>query len=304
MEVALNPHGSRVIQKLFGRIYVYQDIINKFNECLQNWMLEIFLNQSSTYIIITYISYIKYPNNQLIYSFIVQNIYYIATHKHSCCTLQKCLEEGNDIQRQEILISLAYISNQLFNDQFGNYAVQFALSLKNEVANRIIVSQYLNEFQKNISNRISSNVYEKILEFCDFQTKQNIIKSLCNFETVKSLLYNSYGNYVLQKTILSANEPYRSMYIQFLAPLIEGLKNLPNGYIIIHKILNQFPELQNFSNNNLKSNKNCKNFNINNNIVNSMKGFNISNNSNIKKNNKKVKKDKNNNNNFNNEKEE
>ena len=43
MEVALNPHGSRVIQKLFGRIYVYQDIINKFNECLQNWMLEIFL---------------------------------------------------------------------------------------------------------------------------------------------------------------------------------------------------------------------------------------------------------------------
>ena len=304
MEVALNPHGSRVIQKLFGRIYVYQDIINKFNECLQNWMLEIFLNQSSTYIIITYISYIKYPNNQLIYSFIVQNIYYIATHKHSCCTLQKCLEEGNDIQRQEILISLAYISNQLFNDQFGNYAVQFALSLKNEVANRIIVSQYLNEFQKNISNRISSNVYEKILEFCDFQTKQNIIKSLCNFETVKSLLYNSYGNYVLQKTILSANEPYRSMYIQFLAPLIEGLKNLPNGYIIIHKILNQFPELQNFSNNNLKSNKNCKNFNINNNIVNSMKGFNISNNSNNKKNNKKAKKDKNNNNNFNNEKEE
>ena len=305
MEVALNPHGSRVIQKLFGRIYMYKDIMNKFNECLQNWMLEIFLNQSSTYIIITYISYIKYPNNQLIYSFIVQNIYYIATHKHSCCTLQKCLEEGNDIQRQEILISLAYISNQLFNAQFGNYAVQFALSLKNEVANRIIISQYLNEFQKNISNRISSNVYEKILEFCDFQTKQNIIKSLCNFETVKSLLYNSYGNYVLQKTILSANEPYRSMYLKFMAPLIEGLKGLPNGYIIIHKILNQFPELQSFSLNISKSNKNYKNFNIsNNNIGNSMKSFNINNNSNIKKNNKKSKKDKNNNNNFNNPKEE
>ena len=305
MEVALNPHGSRVIQKLFGRIYMYKDIMNKFNECLQNWMLEIFLNQSSTYIIITYISFIKYPNNQLIYSFIVQNIYYISTHKHSCCTLQKCLEEGNDIQRQEILISLAYISNQLFNDQFGNYAVQFALSLKNEVANRIIISQYLNEFQKNISNRISSNVYEKILEFCDFQTKQNIIKSLCNFETVKSLLYNSYGNYVLQKTILSANEPYRSMYLKFMAPLIEGLKGLPNGYIIIHKILNQFPELQSFSLNISKSNKNYKNFNIsNNNIGNSMKSFNINNNSNIKKNNKKSKKDKNNNNNFNNPKEE
>ena len=171
MEIALNPHGSRVIQKLIGRIYMSEEMMNIFNQYLQNVMLEIFLNQCSTYIIITYITYIKYPNNQLIYSFIIKNIYYIATHKHSCCTLQKCLEEGNNLQRQEILMSLAYISNQLFADQFGNYAIQFALSLKNEVANQIIVTQYLNNFQKNISNKISSNVYEKILEFCDFQTK-------------------------------------------------------------------------------------------------------------------------------------
>ena len=304
MEVALNPHGSRVIQKLLGRIYNSQDMMNKFNLCLQNSMLEIFLNQCSTYIIITYISYIKYPNNQIIYSFIVQNIYYIATHKHSCCTLQKCLEEGNNLQRQEILMSLAYISNQLFNDQFGNYAIQFALSLKNEMANQIIISQYLNDFQKNISNRISSNVYEKVLEFCDFQTRQNIIKSLCNFEIVKSLLYNSYGNYILQKTILASNEPYRSMYIKYMAPLIDGLKNLPNGYIIIHKILNQFPELQSFSANNSKMNKN---YNINNNLGNNMKNFNINNNNNYKRNGKKTNNEKNNNkknNNFHNTKEE
>ena len=257
MEIALNPHGSRVIQKLLSRIYMHQDIMNIFNQLLQASMLEIFLNQCSTYIIITYITYIKYPNNQIIYS--------------SCCTLQKCLEEGNNIQRQEILMSLAYISNQLFADQFGNYAIQYALSLKTEMANKIIINQYLNNFKQNISDKISSNVYEKVLEFCDFQTKQNIIKGLCNFETVKSLLYDSYGNYVLQKTILAANEPYRSMYLNFIAPLIDGLKNMPNGYIINHKILNQFPELQSLAqNNNLNKmknyniNSNTKNYNINN----------------------------------------
>ena len=271
MEIALNPHGSRVIQKLISRIYMNQVIMNIFNQLLQSSMLEIFLNQCSTYIIITYITYIKYPNNQIIYSFIIQNIYYIATHKHSCCTLQKCLEEGNNIQRQEILMSLAYISNQLFSDQFGNYAIQYALSLKNEMANKIITNQYLNNFRQNISDKISSNVYEKVLEFCDFQTKQNIIKSLCNFETVKSLLYDSYGNYVLQKTILAANEPYRSMYLNFIAPLIDGLKNIPNGYIINHKILNQFPEIQSLGQNNNQNkmknyniNSNSKNFNLNN----------------------------------------
>ena len=282
MEIALNSHGSRVIQKLLGRIYMSPDIMTIFDKCLEGSMLDIFLNQCSTYIIISYISYIKYPNNQNIYNFIVQNIYYIATHKHSCCTLQKCLEEGNNIQRKNILMALAYISNSLFADQFGNYAIQFALSLKDESANQIIISQYLNNFQQNISNKISSNVYEKVLEFSDFQTKQHIIKSLCNFETVKNLLYNSYGNYVLQKTILAANEPYRTMYIQFIAPLIDGLKNLPNGYIIIHKIVNQFPELQGFSQFNSNRNKNHIYNSINNNLNNN----NINNN--FKGNNKKM----------------
>ena len=262
MEISLNPHGSRVIQKLLDRIYNVPNLMTNFNECLKSAMLEIFLNQSSTHIIIKYISLIKYPNNQIIYKFIVDNVYYIATHKHSCCTLQKCLEEGNSYQRKEILISLANISNELFADQYGNYAIQFALSLRDEEANKIIISQYLGGFQKNISNKISSNVYEKVLEYCDFNTKQYIIKSLCNFETVKNLLYDTYGNYVLQKTLLASTEPYRSMYIKFIAPLIDGLKNFPNGLIIIHKIVSHFPELNNYVQ--INTNK-IRNFNMNNN---------------------------------------
>ena len=280
MEISLNPHGSRVIQKLLERIYNNQNLMKIFNECLQNSMLEIFLNQSSTHIIIKYISLIKYPNNQIVYKYIVDNIYYIATHKHSCCTLQKCLNEGNNTQRKEILISLANISSQLFADQYGNYAIQFALSLKDEEANKIIISNYLGNFQENISNKISSNVYEKVLEYCDFNTKQYIIKSLCNFETVKKLLYDTYGNYVLQKTLLASTEPYRSMYIKFIAPLINNLKNLPNGLIIIHKIVSHFPELQNYVQTNSNKNRNYNiyyNYNFNNNMNNN-NNYNINNN--------------------------
>ena len=277
MEISLNPHGSRVIQKLLERIYNNPNLMKIFNECLINSMLEIFLNQSSTHIIIKYISLIKYPNNQIIYKYLVDNIYYIATHKHSCCTLQKCLEEGNNTQRKEVLMSLANISSELFADQYGNYAIQYALSLKNEEANKIIISNYLGNFQKNISNKISSNVYEKVLEYCDFNTKQYIIKSLCNFETVKKLLYDTYGNYVLQKTLLVANEPYRSMYIKFIAPLIDNLKALPNGLIIIHKIVSHFPELQNYVQINSNKYKNCNmNYNFNNNMNNN--NYNINNN--------------------------
>ena len=279
VEICLNAHGSRVIQKLLDKIYTNKELVTKFNEYLNKYLLEIILNQSSTHIIIRYISLIQYPDNQIIYSLIIKNLFFIATHKHSCCTLQKCIEAGNETQKKEILISLAKISNKLFCDQYGNYAIQFALSLKNEEANKIIILQYLSEFNKNISNKISSNVYEKVLEYSDFNTKQHIIKVLCNFDTVKYLLYDTYGNYVLQKTVLAANEPYRSMYIKFIAPLIEGLRNCPNGLIIMNKLLTHFPELQNYirynniNNNFNEINVNCsygynKNIGINNGIFN------------------------------------
>ena len=280
MEISLNSHGSRVIQKILTRIYKTPNLMQIFNENLKASMLEIFLNQSSTHIIIKYISLIKCPNNQIIYKFIVENTFYIATHKHSCCTLQKCLEEGNKAQKKEILMSLANISDQLFADQYGNYAIQFALSLKDEEANKIIISKYLNNFENNISNKISSNVYEKVLEYSDFNTKQNIIKNLCNFDTVKRLLYDTYGNYILQKTLAVSNEPYRSMYIKFIAPLIDGLKNMPNGLIIIHKILNNFPEIQNYVENYSNKNNNYNyyyyNMNLNpnlNNVLNNNTNF-------------------------------
>ena len=271
-EISLNPHGSRVIQKLLERIYNDQNLMMPFNVCLQKSMMNIFPNQTSTHIIIKYISLINYPNNQIIYTFINQNIFFISTHKHSCCTLQKCLEKGNDSQREEILLSLAQISNHLFADLFGNYAIQYALSLKNEKANKIIISQYLYNFKQNISNKISSNVYEKVLEFSDFNTKQNIIQYLCNFDRVKELLYDTYGNYVLQKTIMASSEPFRSKYLEFIVPLLDGLKNLPNGLIVFHKLIVHFPELQNYINlnknfhpkMNINNQQNINNYGINN----------------------------------------
>ena len=95
--------------------------------------------------------------------------------------------------------------------------------MKDPDANNIIVENYLANFQANTSNKFSSNVYEKCLENCDFETRQKIIKNLCSYNGIKSLLYDMYGNYVLQQTMEKANEPYRTKYIQTVASLFDGL---------------------------------------------------------------------------------
>ena len=174
------------------------------------------LNPNSTHIIIKYISLVKYPNNETVVNFIKQNLFSIATHKHSCCTLQKVIESVDPNQKKILLISLAQISNMLFNDQYGNYAAQFALSLDDKEANQIIVRNYLIDFKNNTSHKFSSNVFEKCLQHCDFDTKQMVIKRLCNYESLRSLLYDMYGNYVLQQTMMASNEPYEVCIFNWL----------------------------------------------------------------------------------------
>ena len=44
--------------------------------------------------------------------------------------------------------------------------------------------------------------FSKCLEYCNFEIKQNIIKNLCNYNFTKFLLYNMYGNDILQQIIL------------------------------------------------------------------------------------------------------
>ena len=247
LEICLNPHGTRVIQKLLERIY-NNHLLNTFNNLIIPNLLEIILNPNSTHIIIKYISLVKSPNNESIVNFINKNLFSVATHKHSCFTLQKVIESVDVNQKKNLLISLAQISNMLFNDQYGNYVAQFVLCLDDKEANKIIVRNYLLDFKNNTSNKFSSNVFEKCLKHCDFETKQIIIKRLCNYESVRYLLYDMYGNYVLQQTMIASNEPYRTMYIQLVAPLLDGLRILPFGNIVIHKLITNFPEIMNYIN--------------------------------------------------------
>ncbi len=249
LEICMNQYGTRVIQKLIDKIQNDNDLIDLFNNILLNYFLELILNSNSTHIIIKYFSSIKSHNDKFI-NIINNNIFIICTNKYSCCTLQKIIENINDIQKKSILISISNISNLLFNDQYGNYVIQFILSLNDKDINNIIINNYLDNFNYNVTNKFSSNIFSKCLEYCNFETKQNIIKNLCNYNSIKFLLYNMYGNYILQQIIFASNEPYKSIYIKYISQLLNGLLILPFGNIVIYKLKNNFPELKNFINNN------------------------------------------------------
>ena len=246
LDICFNQHGTRVIQKLIDKIQNDNILIDLFNDLFLKYLLEIILNPNSTHIVIKYISLIKYPYNEKFIQFIKNNLLLICTNKYSCCTLQKIIENLSD--KKELLYCVSDISSLLFNDQYGNYVIQFILTLNDKEINNIIIKKYLEDFNNNVSNKFSSNIFSKCLEYCNFETKEMIIKNLCNYNSIKFLLYNMYGNYVLQQIISVSNEPYKSTYIKYIAMLLNGLLLYPFGNVVLYKLKNTFPELNNYIN--------------------------------------------------------
>ena len=142
------------------------------------------------------------------------------------------------------------------------------------------------------TQKYSSNIIEKCMDCCDEETKDLIIKKYCDAPIIEKLLFDMYGNYVLQKAMSLSKEPYTSKYISIIGPLMKKLSSYSFGGKLYNKLLSSFPSLSTYVGNKTeggklkrmrsKKNNNVNNMNninnINNMNNNDMEGFKIKNN--------------------------
>jgi hypothetical protein len=266
--LSLNQHGTRVIQKIFERIINNEDLLNYYTLLLNPNLNDFIIDPNASHIIIKYVSLIQSPKNDFIIQFLCENIFELSTKKHSCCAIQKCIEFSNNNQKKLLLKAIANKSFGLFTDQFGNYVVQYIINICDYEINKIIALNLLYDIPKFSSQKFSSNVIEKCLDCCDEETKDLIVEKFCDQKLVQNLLFDMYGNYVLQKTMILAKEPFKSKFFLMVGPIMENLKVLSFGQKLYNKLLSTFPELNSYvkanNKNNLGKKKNKQINNINN----------------------------------------
>ena len=76
--------------------------------------------------------------------------------------------------------------------------------------------------------------------------KEKILKKLANPEYIPVLLMDMYGNYVIQKALQISYEPYYSVFIENIGPVLENLRNLSFGAKLYTKFLNNYPEFSEY----------------------------------------------------------
>lgn len=93
----------------------------------------------------------------------------IATHKHGCCVLQRCLEKGSLEQKNALAEIIINNITTLIKDPFGNYLVQNIFELNDEVKIRAVVKKIEISFIELSKHKFSSNVIERCLESGAFE---------------------------------------------------------------------------------------------------------------------------------------
>ena len=103
------------------------------------------------------------------------------------------------------------------------------------------------------------------------ELKQDLIEKLKNPKTARSLLFEKYGNYVIQKGLNFAEDNDREEIFKIIGDLSEDLKKIEFGNKLLNKLLNKYPKLKDYLN---KNNKNMQDTNSNNKSEDDKKGLN------------------------------
>ena len=244
IKISRNFYGTRVIQKLL-------DYINN-----QNTML-ILLNSYNDYsiiandifashIIIKLLSLNQMYITSFIYEKINKDLVNISTNRHGCCIIKKILELKSSFN-DTIIINIINNVMQLITDQYGHYIILYIIQSNMKVYKQKLIIMILPHFIQLSLQIYSSSVIEKCFEFCEDDIKQLLYQVLGNPNTLKLLICDKYGNYVVQKAILkTSNDNMKFFLFSLINSVINDIKKDNIGKQFYVKICNFYPNFKKF----------------------------------------------------------
>ena len=237
--ICINSFGTRAIQKLIDYLNT-ETLMKNFLNLIKPIVKGITVDINGSHILLKMVDLKNNLVNKCIFEEIKDNILYIAMHKHGCCVLQKCIEKANseDKDKEKLIESLINNCEVLISDQCGNYIIQFIISLKNDKVNEKVVSILIGNLEEYSKQKFSSNVVEKIFECCSLRICQKLIDVLkYNEKIILGILFDKFGNYVLQKALQRADESTRHHILGIIAPHLYKLKNYSFGLKLYSKLI-------------------------------------------------------------------
>ena len=235
--VASNPHGTRALQKLIA-CAVTDEIKRVIIGSLSGSVVELSKDLNGNHVIQKCLQEFEATYCQFIFDAICDDCYAIATHRHGCCVLQRCLDQGSKDQFEKLCDELVKDTERLTLDPFGNYVIQY------------IINKEIQRGEFEYTQRIAKILKPKIIELSVHKFGSNVVEKLLRTPAVSEtmidglvnggsgadielLLNDSFGNYVLQTALDVSHhkdtEKYGRLSGMVSPYLVGNIRNTPHG---------------------------------------------------------------------------
>lgn len=240
--VSTNMHGTRAVQRMVECLSTPAQV-QAVCAALAPAAVQLMKDINGNHVIQRCLHRMDPAHNQFVYDAVANNCFELATHRHGCCVMQRCMDYASPAQRNQLATQINANALPLVQNAFGNYVVQYVLGLNDPTYTSEIIRRLRGHLAELSMQKFSSNVVEKGLQQGDREVRRELIFELISDpDTMRRLLHDAYGNYVIQRALQIAESPQLEQICEAIRPHLNSLRQSPYGKRIQAKIQKRMPK--------------------------------------------------------------
>eukprot|EP00250_Pteridium_aquilinum_P020515 c24843_g1_i1 orf=631-3471(-) len=234
INVSLNMHGTRAVQKLIETLTSSQQVL-MVTASLRPGVVTLIKDLNGNHVVQRCLQHLSSDDSQFIFEVVTSHCVEIATHRHGCCVLQRCIDFSIGMTQKLLIAEIAANALLLSQDPFGNYVVQYVLDLGMPWVSSKVIEQLAGHFAHLSMQKFSSNVVEKCLKYADEEHKTHLIQELMADTHLLELLQDPYANYVIQSALMVSKGTLHANLVEAICPHTPFLRSSPYGKRILSR---------------------------------------------------------------------
>ena len=245
-DICVHNYGTRVIQKTLEKldngnyVKIETDSLNEIMQNLiENHLYELCCDKNGNHVYQKLLRVFPKEKNNFLFESIIKINYPVSIIQQGATLLQTTFDYSNKEQQDKLSMSILENIDKLINDKYGNYTIQTLIKLNDKK-----ITEKIYEFiQKNLlklsKEKFSSNVIDKCI-IKDNINSDNLIKIMIESNIIKDIITDQFGNYVVQKALITSDKDVCEKIIKQIKPILNDLQKTNIGKKIYEKLLTNY----------------------------------------------------------------
>ncbi|KAI3826575.1 hypothetical protein L1987_00623 [Smallanthus sonchifolius] len=228
VRISCDMHGTRAVQKVVETLKTREQC-SMIVSALKPSIIGLMKNMNGNHVAQRFLQYLKPEFNEFLFEAATVKCMELATDRHGCCVLQKCLSHSDGEPRGRLVREITSNALILSQDPYGNYVVQYVFELPVPWTTSAILDQLEGNYGDLAMQKYSSNVVEKCLKYAREECRVCIVNELMNNPRLDQIMLDPYGNYVIQAALRSSKGALREALVEAIKPHVPTLRTSPYG---------------------------------------------------------------------------